>query len=56
MRRHGEFCDSCGRGPLPGDPLQVDHIVPRAKGGSNEPSNLQVLHRSENAAKKDGRS
>lgn len=35
-------CLLCGKGP---DEvmLQVDHIVPRAKGGSNDPSNLQTL-------------
>lgn len=35
-------CQLCGRGPEDAI-LQVDHIVPRARGGSNDPSNLQVL-------------
>jgi len=35
-------CQLCGRGPEDAI-LQVDHIVPRAHGGSNDPSNLQVL-------------
>jgi hypothetical protein len=35
-------CVLCGAKPDAG-PLQVDHIVPRSQGGSNEPSNLQVL-------------
>jgi hypothetical protein len=35
-------CKLCGRGPDDAI-LHVDHIVPRARGGSNDPSNLQVL-------------
>jgi hypothetical protein len=35
-------CQLCGRGPEDAI-LQVDHIVPRAHGGSNDPANLQVL-------------
>jgi hypothetical protein len=35
-------CRLCGAGPDDAQ-LQVDHIVPRSKGGSNEMSNLQVL-------------
>jgi hypothetical protein len=35
-------CLLCGAGPDQIQ-LQVDHIVPRSKGGSNELSNLQVL-------------
>jgi len=35
-------CKLCGRGPDDAI-LQVDHIIPRARGGSNEPENLQVL-------------
>ncbi len=35
-------CQLCGGGPE-ASPLQVDHIVPRSQGGSNDISNLQVL-------------
>jgi 5-methylcytosine-specific restriction endonuclease McrA len=34
---------------------QVDHIVPRALGGGDEPENLQGLCQAHNAAKGDGR-
>jgi len=36
------LCQLCGAGPND-EVLEIDHIVPRSKGGSNEPSNLQVL-------------
>jgi len=36
---HGGKCFACGSTDDP----HVDHIVPRAKGGTNDPSNLQVL-------------
>ncbi|MBL0163322.1 MAG: HNH endonuclease [Xanthomonadales bacterium] len=32
---------------------QVDHIVPLAAGGTNDPANAQVLSRQENRAKSD---
>jgi len=35
-------CQSCGRSPSEVS-LQVDHIIPLAKGGSNDLSNLQTL-------------
>lgn len=35
-------CQLCGAGPEDGT-LQIDHIVPRSQGGSNDISNLQVL-------------
>lgn len=39
-RRDGFFCASCGHA---GNDLQIDHIEPVAKGGTNDLSNLQLL-------------
>ena len=41
--RDGWKCVSCGRGAADGVILNVDHIVPRSKGGSDDLSNLQTL-------------
>jgi 5-methylcytosine-specific restriction protein A len=46
-------CGICGK-PLhanPTDVAVVDHIVPRARGGTDDTSNLQAAHRSCNARK-----
>lgn len=40
--RRDRRCQLCGAGPKD-DVLEIDHIVPRSKGGSNDPGNLQVL-------------
>lgn len=43
LRRDGFRCRYCARGrnDLPvGVTLQVDHVVPQAKGGTNDPENL----------------
>ena len=42
LDRDGFKCRSCGQGP-PEHVLHVDHIIPRAKGGTDELSNLQTL-------------
>ena len=45
------YCNECRGMGVPGDPLTVDHIIPIAKGGTNDLANLQVLHRSCNSSK-----
>jgi hypothetical protein len=40
LSRDGFKCRYCGRGPDDGVKLMVDHIFPKSKGGSNNPSNL----------------
>lgn len=40
LKRCGFRCSYCGARPKDGAWLEVDHIVPRAAGGSDEPDNL----------------
>ena len=44
-------CAICGEGPRPDDPFVCDHRIPRAAGGSDDPSNWQGAHRSCNGRK-----
>jgi hypothetical protein len=41
LKRDSFMCTYCGKRP-PEVELQVDHVVPRSKGGSNELSNLRT--------------
>jgi len=44
LHRDGFKCRSCGRtADHDGVSLEVDHVIPLAKGGSSDPINLQVL-------------
>jgi 5-methylcytosine-specific restriction endonuclease McrA len=45
-------CGICGQ-PFtnPADPPVVDHRIPRARGGTDDPSNLQAAHKSCNGRK-----
>ncbi len=50
MQKWSRTCAYCGKSKCP---LQLDHIVPRAKGGSNRASNLTLACESCNKAKGD---
>lgn len=43
IERDNYTCQVCGKKMFDGVGLQVDHIIPIAKGGKTIPSNLQVL-------------
>lgn len=45
LHRAGFKCQACGEKPRPANDivLHIDHIIPFSLGGTNEPSNLQVL-------------
>lgn len=42
LRRDRYRCTYCGRQPRDGAILQVDHVVPRSKGGTDNFSNLRT--------------
>jgi 5-methylcytosine-specific restriction endonuclease McrA len=46
------YCHLCGE-PFtdPNDPAVVDHVTPRAYGGTDDPANLKPAHRSCNSRK-----
>jgi hypothetical protein len=56
LKRDGFGCLACGQSPKthPGVDLEVDHIVPASKGGTDEESNLRTLCRRCNRGKRDG--
>lgn len=52
LRRDGFRCRYCGRpGSESGEGLTVDHVIPRALGGTNDPSNLVAACQDCNAGK-----
>ncbi len=53
LKKHNHQCQSCGATVEDGAKLEVDHIVPVSKGGTNEPENLQVLCKTCNIGKSD---
>lgn len=53
LKRDNRKCQICGRTQEDGVKLEVDHIIPIAKGGKTEPSNLRVLCRECNSGKSD---
>lgn len=48
--RDGYVCVLCGLPASEDDPLTLDHITPRALGGSTTMENLRLVHRSENSS------
>ncbi len=52
IKRAGGRCEACGIS-IEERALEIDHIIPRNKGGSDDPSNLQALCYLCNAQKRD---
>ena len=46
-----QACWLCGEPAHPDDPLEVDHVVPRSKGGATVRSNLRAAHASCNRSR-----
>ena len=53
LKRDNYRCQMCGVTAKDGAALEIDHITPVAKGGTNDADNLQVLCRECNAGKSD---
>ena len=53
MERDNYTCQKCGKYMPDEVGLQIDHVIPIAKGGKSIPSNLQVLCSKCNGSKKD---
>jgi rubredoxin len=51
LKRDDYRCQMCGVTAKDGATLEIDHIHPVSRGGTNEPDNLQVLCRDCNAGK-----
>jgi 5-methylcytosine-specific restriction protein A len=51
---HGDWCPGFRVPPHQASDLTADHIVPKARGGTDDPSNVQVLCRGCNARKHAG--
>lgn len=50
VERDGLICQICGQ-PVDPQDLTLDHIYPQVRGGTHEPANLRVAHRSCNSKK-----
>ncbi len=48
IKRDGKLCGICGK-PLPkrrhGGNIQIDHVIPRLRGGSDSMNNLRLSHK-----------
>lgn len=51
VMRDGARCYLCGQGRSSEDPFEVEHRKPRAAGGTDDLSNLELAHRSCNRIK-----
>lgn len=51
IRERGAICEIDGEGPREDDGLDLDHRVARAKGGTDDPTNLRLVHHSEHSRK-----
>ena len=51
LKRDNHTCQACGATPQDGATLEIDHIQPFSKGGTDDPDNLQVLCRECNSGK-----
>ena len=45
LKHQGGRCHACGLYFTEDDPIEVDHVIPKAQGGSRRFDNLQLLHR-----------
>ncbi len=45
MKKQKGKCNLCNQHFCPEDVVEVDHIIPKSKGGKDEWKNLQLLHR-----------
>ncbi len=45
LKKQKGKCNHCGLYFQDGDLMEIDHIIPKSKGGKNESKNLQLLHR-----------
>lgn len=45
LKRQNGICKACNRKFTIDDKMEVDHIIPRSKGGLDQYNNLQLLHR-----------
>jgi 5-methylcytosine-specific restriction endonuclease McrA len=48
-----KVCSICGLPGTPEDPLTLEHVVPRSRGGRHTRHNGRAAHRSCNSAKRD---
>jgi 5-methylcytosine-specific restriction endonuclease McrA len=51
VMRDGDCCYICGQGQDLHDPWEVEHVKPKAMGGSDDLDNLALAHRSCNRTK-----